>query len=96
MTGIEWLRRLERIVQVHVADVEITHTDDATISLALGLRIVVAHVIDDVAILAPSFSAGGTIGSRLESRVQHLDVTSFGMDERSADAAAAMVVAHHR
>jgi hypothetical protein len=77
-----------------MADVEATRTDDETMSLSRGLRVVVVHVVGDVAIVAPSFAAGGTIASRLASRVQHLEPTSFGLHPEGADAAAISVVAH--
>jgi hypothetical protein len=96
MTGTDWLRLVEAAVQARIPDVEVTRADEATMSVSRGLRVVVAHVVGDVAIIAPSFAAGGSIASRLESRVQHLDVQSYGLSETAADAAADAVIAHLR
>jgi hypothetical protein len=46
--------------------------------------------------IAPTFAAGGTIASRLESRVQHLDILTFVISEATIDVAVEAVLAHLR
>ena len=41
-----------------------------------------------------SFSAGGSIGSRLADRVQHMDITSYIISEQTIDVAVDAVIAH--
>jgi hypothetical protein len=89
-----WLRDVERVVCATLPNVEISRPDDGMLTLALGTRAVVLQVAGDTVIFAPSFAAGGTIGSRLADRVQHLEMTSYAHAPEAVTAAAGAVVAH--
>jgi len=94
MSGTDWLDELARRVLSRLSSVEQFRADPKTLSLALATRGVTAHDAGDVIWIAPSFAAGGTIGSRLQDRVQHLDIQQYGINERTVDDAAHAVVAH--
>lgn len=94
MDAAEWLRLVEDAVHASLPNVEISRPDDDMLTLALGARGVVLQVSGNVALLAPSFAAGGTIGSRLQDRVQHLERTSYGLTREAASAAASAVLGH--
>jgi hypothetical protein len=96
MTSTAWRQKVEMIVKAALPAVTVSAADEKTFSFALGLRMVVVSLMKDTALLAPSFAAGGTIASRLESRVQHLDVSPYSFDEDAAEAAAEAIVSHHR
>jgi hypothetical protein len=96
MNGAAWLDELARRVVEQLADVEQFRSDPKTLSLARGTHGVTAHDDGDVMWLAPSFAAGGTIGSRLESRVQHLQIEQFGINEATIPIAVDSVVGHLR
>jgi len=83
-------------VRATLPDVQISRPDEDLLTVNLGTRTIVVHVVDDVAILAPSFAAGGTIGSRPQDRVQHLEMTSYGLTPEAAGAAAAAALEHLR
>jgi len=96
VTGSDWLRRVETASKSALPEIDVTRTDDPTMSLAIRLRVVVLHVTKETGILAPSFSAGDSFASRLENRVQHLEPTSYRLDEGAADAAVIAILAHLR
>ena len=96
MTGSDWLRRVETASKTALPQIDVTRTDDSTMSLALRLHVAVLHVTEEMGILAPSYSAGGSIASRLENSVQHLEPTSYRLDEVAADAAVTAILAHLR
>jgi hypothetical protein len=96
MKAREWLGLTEGAVHARLPEVEISRPDDDMLTLALGTRGVVLHDSGGVALLAPSFAAGGTIGSRLKDRVQHLEMTSYAMTEATVGPAADAVVGHLR
>ena len=75
---------------------DVMQADDMTMSFTSDRRVAIVHVAGDVAIVVPSFSADGTVASRLENRVQHLKPTSFGPHPEGAAAAAEIVAAHLR
>lgn len=83
MDAPAWLSLIRDAVCAALHDVEISRPEDDLLTLSLGTRSVVIHVVGDVAILAPSFAAGGTIGSRLENRVQHMEMTSYALTPES-------------
>jgi hypothetical protein len=92
----KWLDELGRRASEQLAGVEIFRASEDTLTLAFGNRGVTAHDAGDVVWLAPSFAAGGTLGSRLHDRVQHLDITTYGVSEATVDVAVDAVVAHLR
>jgi hypothetical protein len=91
-----WLAAVERAVCSQLEGVDASRADEETLTLAVGTRGVVLHTSRGVALLAPSFAAGGTIASRLTSRVQHLDPTSYALGDGTVSAAAEAVIAHLR
>jgi hypothetical protein len=62
----------------------------------VGNRGVTALDAGDVVWLSPCFAAGGTLGSRLQDRVQHFEVQQYGLNEATIDVAVDAVVAHVR
>ena len=96
MNGTEWLDELARRVVEQLDNVETYRVDPDTLTLALGSRGVTAHDAGDLVWLAPSFAAGGTIGSRLQDRVQHLDIQQYGINEATVDVAVDAVLSHLR
>lgn len=96
MDSDTWLRSVERTVRAELEHVELSWPDDDTLTLMLGTRGVVLHVTGGVALLAPSFAAGGTIASRLKDRVQHLDPLPYAVTEGTIVHASDAVVAHLR
>jgi len=96
MDAPAWLTLIERSVRAALASVEISRPDDDLLTLNLGTRTVMLHVVGDVGILAPSFAAGGTIGSQLQDRVQHLEMTPYALTPEAASAAAAATLGHLR
>ena len=96
MKAVEWLGLVEGLVRTHLRYVDASRPDDDMLTVALGDRGVVLHVTGNTITLAPSFAAGGTIGSRLKDRVQHLEMTSYEMTDRTVAAAADAVVGHLR
>jgi hypothetical protein len=96
MKAVEWLGLTEDAVRARLPEVEISRPDDDMLTLALGTRGVVLHATGNVVILAPSFAAGGTIGSRLKDRVQHLEMTSYALTDKTVVPAADVVVGHLR
>jgi hypothetical protein len=96
MQADEWLRLVEGVVRTQMPDVDVSRPDDDMLTLALGTRGVVLHATGNTIILAPSFAAGGTIGSRLKDRVQHLEMTSYAITHGTVASAADTVVGHLR
>jgi hypothetical protein len=96
MDSATWLESVKRIVSAELEDVELSWADDATLTLMLGTRGVVVHLVAGAAFLAPSFAAGGTIASRLKDRVQHLDPLSYTVSERTIAPASDSILAHLR
>jgi hypothetical protein len=96
MDSATWLGLIEGAVHAALPHVDVSRSDDDLLTLSLGTRSAVVHVVDDVAILAPSFAAGGTIGSRLQDHVQHLEMTSYALTPDAASAAASIAVGHLR
>jgi hypothetical protein len=90
----EWLDELGRRVSEQIGDVETFRASSDTLTLALGNRGVTAHDAGDVVWLAPSFAAGGTLASRLQDKVQHLDIQQYGIREATIDVAVDAVLAH--
>jgi hypothetical protein len=90
----ELLDELGRRISEQLAEVEIFRTSSDTLTLALGSRGVTAHDAGDVVWLAPSFAAGGTLASRLQDKVQYLDIEQHGIRGATIDAAVDAVVAH--
>jgi hypothetical protein len=91
-----WLTEVRSLVASGLPEVETSSADETTATFALGRRGVVVHLTTDIALLAPSVSAGNSIASRLESKVEHLDVQSFAVNERSISAAADAIIGHLR
>jgi hypothetical protein len=96
MDANAWLEAVEHAVFEQMEDSEVSRADDDTLTLALGTRGVVLHTARGIVLLAPSFAAGGTIASRLESRVQHLEPMSFALSDGTVSTAASEIVAHLR
>jgi hypothetical protein len=96
MDAGEWLGLIAGAVRAHLSEVEISRPDDDMLTLALGTRGVVLRAVGATVILAPSFAAGGTIGSRLADRVQHLEMTSYAMSKDTIVPVADAVVGHLR
>lgn len=94
MTGIEWLNEIHARVVQRFADLQASRPEPETLGLSRGLRTVVIHVDGRQAWLAPSFAAGGTLGSRLQDRVQHLDIQQYAVAEATVDVARDAAVAH--
>jgi hypothetical protein len=94
MNGSDWLDDVARRVCERVSNVDVSHPDDKTLGLSSGLRTVVIHVDGAQAWLAPSFAAGGTLGSRLKHRVQHLDIQQYSVVEATVEAAVDAVSSH--
>jgi hypothetical protein len=94
MNAPAWLTLIEKGVRAALPGVEISRPDDDLLTLSLGTRSAVLHVVGDVAILAPSFAAGGTIGSRLQDRVQHLEMTSYALTPEAGSVAVSLAVGH--
>jgi hypothetical protein len=92
----EWLDELGRRAADRLAGIEIFRASADTLSMALGTRAVTAHDDGDVIWLAPSFAAGGTLGSRLQDRVQHLEIQQYGINEATISVAVDAVLAHLR
>jgi hypothetical protein len=91
-----WLRAVEATVRESLPDVVSSWPDDDMLTLALGTRAVVLQVMGNTVIFAPSFAAGGTIGSRLADRVQHLEITSYANSATTVAGAGDAAVAHLR
>lgn len=96
MDAAAWLSLIDDAVRAALPNVEISRPDYDLLTFSLGTRSVVLHVVDDIGILAPSFAAGGTIGSRLQDRVQHLEMQSYATNDASARPAADAVLGHLR
>jgi hypothetical protein len=96
MKASEWLDELANRVAEQLAEVEVFRASSDTLTLALGPRGITAHDDGDMMWIAPTFAAGGSIASRLESRVQHLDILTFGISEATVDVAVDSVVGHLR
>lgn len=94
MKGAEWLDELVKRVNEKLPGVELFRADAKTMSLALGNRVVTVLDTGTVALLAPSFTAGGSIASRLAERVQHMEPSSYDIGPATVEAAAAAVIAH--
>jgi hypothetical protein len=92
----EWLSLTERAVRARLPDVEISRPEAHMLTFALGTRGVVLQAQGDAVIVAPSFAVGGTIGSRLRDRVQHLDMMSYGVTAANVERAADAVAGHLR
>lgn len=96
MKDAEWLGLVEGVVRAQLPLADVSRPDDDMLTIALGNRGVVLHATGNTVILAPSFAAGGTIGSRLKDRVQHLEMTSYAMTDKTVEPAANAVVGHLR
>jgi hypothetical protein len=96
MRSSEWLREVQTRVRLALPDVETSQADDETIGITRGLRTIVLHAAGEQVLLAPSFAAGGTIGSRLQDRVQHLEIEQYRISEATIDVAVDAVCAHLR
>jgi len=96
MKAAEWLGLVEDAVRAHLPDGEVSRPDDDMLTIAVGTRGVVLHATGNTVILAPSFAAGGTIGSRLKDHVQHLEMTSYAVTDKTVVSAADAVVGHLR
>jgi hypothetical protein len=94
MTSEAWIIQVRLIVLDALPNLEIFSADDETTTFALGLRVVVIHLTGDLVLLAPSVTAGRTIASRLESRVQHREVQSFGLTDNAVFGAAELILDH--
>ena len=94
MDGAAWLDDIARRVLERTSDVEISRPDAETLGLSLGLRTVVVHASGDTAFLAPAFTVGGTLGSRLQDRVQHLEIAQYSISEDTIDVATEIIVSH--
>jgi hypothetical protein len=94
MSGAEWISQLAQRVVAEIPGIEQFRVAPDTLSLAFGDRGVTAHDDGDVVWLAPSFTAGGTLWSRLQSKVQHLDIQTFGVSASTLCAAVDAVLAH--
>jgi hypothetical protein len=92
----QWLDEVARAVLEWNADVEVSRPEPETLGVSIGLRTVVIHTSGSQAWLAPSFAAGGTIGSRLQDRVQHQDIQQYGVNEATIEVAVDAVIAHLR
>lgn len=96
MTGREWLDELARRVREQLPDVELTRVDAKTLTLSVGKRGVAAHDAGDAVWLSPSLEQGGPLASRLEDRVQHLEIEQYGITEPTIDVALDAVLSHLR
>jgi hypothetical protein len=96
MTGREWLDELARRIRERREDVDLTRVDAATLVLAVGTRGVAAHDAGDTIWLSPSLAQGGPVGTRLEDRVQHLQIEQYGISEPTIDVALEAVLDHLR
>lgn len=94
MDNEAWLDEVSRRMRTQLADVEVSRPDGATVSISRGLRTVVFHATGTRVLLAPSFAAGGTFGSRLQARVQHLGIEHYGVSEATIDVAVGAAMAH--
>jgi hypothetical protein len=91
-----WPGAVEARVRESLPDAISSWPDDDMLTLGLGTRAVVLQVTGDTVIFAPSFAAGGAIGSRLSDRVQHLEMTSYSNSAATISAAGDAAVAHLR
>ena len=96
MTAREWLDELARRAREQLPDVELTRVDAQTLVLALSERGVAAHDAGDAIWLSPSLTQGSPLTSRLEDRVQHLQIEQYGIAEPTIDVALDAVVDHLR
>jgi hypothetical protein len=96
MDGSEWLDEVRRRISERLPEAEASRPEPETLTLSAGLRVIVLHDAGDVVLFSPSFVAGGSIGSRLQDRVQHLDITSYGINEATVDVAVDAVLGHLR
>jgi len=96
MKASGWLDELARRVAEQLAEVEVFRAWPDTLTLALRTRGITAHDDGDMMWIASTFASGGSIASRLESRVQHLDILTFGINEATVEVAVDAVVGHLR
>jgi hypothetical protein len=96
MDGKEWLDEVQRRILDRALGADVSRPDLATLTLAIGVRAIVLHDAGDVILFSPSFAAGGSIGSRLQDRIQYLDITRYGIDEVTVDVAVDAFLAHLR
>jgi hypothetical protein len=96
MTSDGWLDLVERLVRERLEFVEFSSFDGKTATFALAHRGAVVFFSDDVAVVRPNLAGGGTIASRLQDKVQHMDGWSFALNEVDAVAAADAIARHLR
>jgi hypothetical protein len=96
MKAIEWFDELAKKVLKELPGVEEFRPDPKTMSLALGSRVAIVFDTGANALVAQSFTAGGTLASRLQERVQHIDPLSYDIFEATVESAASAIIAHLR
>ena len=94
MTSDAWLTEVRTLVLSELENVDARASDEKTATFAVSRRGVVVHFRGDRVLLAPSVSAGNSIASRLESKVQHLNIETYTVDGRSIVAAADSIIGH--
>jgi hypothetical protein len=96
MEGAKWLDEVSVRVHERFAEAESSRPESDTLTLAHGLRCVVLYANGAEALLSPSISLGATIASRLQDRVQHLQIQQYGINDATVEVAADAVVEHLR
>lgn len=94
MDGPVWLSEVAQRASERNSDVEVSRPDEETLGLSRALRTVVIHVNGTQAWFAPSFVAGGTLRSRLQDRVQHLDIQYYAVSDATVYVVVEAVLTH--